>query len=455
MLNWGRDLGKSAFTLVELLVVIAIIGMLIALLLPAVQAAREAARRMQCTNHLKQWGISLHTFHDAHDRLPQNCTDRLWWEYKYAGTRLPFHAAVYYSWRSCLLPYMEQTAMYDELHAGCAWAAAELTYLAADDDAAVGLALPWRWNYNTTTVNVHGKTTHPGGEFFSILGCPSDGNARRSEGSTSPSNYVGCNGDNLISLWESENSLTRGVFRPGIRYDPGQNPATNLSNGNWGEVSLATITDGTSNTMVVSETAVGTEGGDRDVKRGVAAAPNAQFDFQYGSSLSGQPAHCDLVRGSGGTIRDDYAVLPVPKGGRWLDARNIFSFYKATLRPNAPSCVRVWDAPFPADPSTVLDAGMVEDALTNYNQISASSYHTGGVNVCMADGAVRFVSDSIDAGDPTLMNGGAVWSPAPVTPPVPGYIDPQKTEGHHWTGPSSYGIWGALATPAGGESKSL
>lgn len=87
---------RRAFTLVELLVVIAIIGVLIALLLPAVQAAREAARRMQCTSHMKQIGLAVHNFHDTQMGLPPICifVDR---------------PTIYI----LLYPYLEQQNLYD------------------------------------------------------------------------------------------------------------------------------------------------------------------------------------------------------------------------------------------------------------------------------------------------------------------------------------------------------
>ena len=101
---------RDAFTLVELLVVIAIIGMLIALLLPAVQAAREAARRMQCSNHLKQIGLAVHNFHDTMNGLPPATV----------GGNNPTYAELpaeegRASFWIFILPFMEQTAMYDQI----------------------------------------------------------------------------------------------------------------------------------------------------------------------------------------------------------------------------------------------------------------------------------------------------------------------------------------------------
>jgi prepilin-type N-terminal cleavage/methylation domain-containing protein len=101
---------RNGFTLVELLVVIAIIGVLIALLLPAVQAAREAARRMQCTNHLKQIGIGIHNFHDSRGGLPSATLEGAPKTNDGTSGRLAFFGLLY--------PYMEQTSLYDVVSDG-------------------------------------------------------------------------------------------------------------------------------------------------------------------------------------------------------------------------------------------------------------------------------------------------------------------------------------------------
>ncbi|QDU74986.1 hypothetical protein Pan97_20060 [Bremerella volcania] len=97
---------RHAFTLVELLVVIAIIGVLIALLLPAVQQAREAARRMQCTNNLKQLGLAMHNYHDVVGSLPP--------AYVFTGDTSHDRIALW-SWGAMLAPYFEQNSAYDRL----------------------------------------------------------------------------------------------------------------------------------------------------------------------------------------------------------------------------------------------------------------------------------------------------------------------------------------------------
>jgi prepilin-type N-terminal cleavage/methylation domain-containing protein/prepilin-type processing-associated H-X9-DG protein len=97
----ARWAGRHGFTLVELLVVIAIIGVLVALLLPAVQSAREAARRMKCSNNLKQYGVGVHNYHDTYGVFPINATG-------VNGSAMPR-----LTWQVRVLPFMEQKAVFD------------------------------------------------------------------------------------------------------------------------------------------------------------------------------------------------------------------------------------------------------------------------------------------------------------------------------------------------------
>lgn len=109
MTNSSR-LNRHAFTLIELLVVIAIIAVLIALLLPAVQQAREAARRTQCRNHLKQFGLAFHNYHDAHATFPPG------YIYRADNSTSPPSNGAGFSWGAMLLPFLDQSNVYAELN---------------------------------------------------------------------------------------------------------------------------------------------------------------------------------------------------------------------------------------------------------------------------------------------------------------------------------------------------
>ena len=100
--SWFNAIARRGFTLVELLVVIAIIGVLVGLLLPAVQSAREAARRSACSNNLKQYGLAIHNHHDTKGYLPSGAPPNQW-------------GAHGLSWQAHILPFAEETAIYDTL----------------------------------------------------------------------------------------------------------------------------------------------------------------------------------------------------------------------------------------------------------------------------------------------------------------------------------------------------
>jgi hypothetical protein len=194
--------------LVELLVVIAIIGVLIALLLPAVQAAREAARRMQCSNHLKQYGIAAHNYHDTYQTLPPL---RLWGHLN-AGS---------YSWMIGLLPFMEQQGILGMIDGGGVAASMDGT---TNYPAGMRTAT-WDINYRPWRLD------------FSIRHCPSDGNSNQAavQYFTGTSSYVGNIGD-CSSNWSTMNNpALRGAFM-------------------WVQCrDFAAFTDGTSNTVLFAE----------------------------------------------------------------------------------------------------------------------------------------------------------------------------------------------------------
>ncbi|MEW4564453.1 DUF1559 domain-containing protein [Bremerella sp. JC770] len=204
------------FTLVELLVVIAIIGVLIALLLPAVQQAREAARRMQCSNNMKQIGLAMHNYHDTHGSFPFGALE-------VSGSFGP-------SWWAGLLPFVEQTAIFDRLNLSVTNAG---------------------WNGNSAVLN---RQPAP------MMVCPSfPGEVQGGYyGDTwdSKSTYVGISGADITSTAYTESRV--GTCCSCCTHTGTQNDGIIAAGG----ILIANdtkrfrdITDGTSNTLMVSEIA--------------------------------------------------------------------------------------------------------------------------------------------------------------------------------------------------------
>lgn len=350
-----RYIRRQGFTLVELLVVIAIIGVLASLLLPAIQSAREAARRMQCQSSMRQISIALHTYHDLHKSFPHSTL----------GPDV-IHAARgtgFYSWLAALLPQLEQTGLRNSFD--------------------FNVALSDRVNYGSADAYLDYSiaATHPNAQpvatIVPLFLCPTEPNSRvvnSSIGLTAPGSYVGNVGwpklsyiDGLTSPAMHQNGFI-GMVNPSVE-DPW----------NRERMTIESMSDGLSNTMAISERVIsyfepvtGTFGGTY-VPEGTKESMQS---FCGGSgptrSLQGWVTYC-------GSVSHGDAKYSVNHGKSWASGWNfVANHFMAVMPPNKRSC-HIY--------------GGEDDGN---NLVTPSSYHVGGVMVVMGDSHVRFIENSID-----------------------------------------------------------
>ena len=323
------------FTLVELLVVIAIIGILVGLLLPAVQAAREAARRMQCSNNLKQLALALHNYESAFKSIPT----RSGGTNSSTGTGLMNSNRGRLSAFIPLLSFIEGGNIYSLIAAG---------------DATNPPGGPHAW-----------ANWGPWNESPAFMRCPSDNGYTNN---TRTNSYALSAGDQVEGLMNGLSGQARGVFSP---------------RGSTRGYRFADISDGTSNTIALSERLCQQSTPYRATDPVTVAANQVEKVLGTHTRVSGlinTPSICNTVVAgryfvAGSSIQARFGIA-------WQDANPMYVSFNTVFPPNGASCA---------------DGGINGDSV--HLVIPAASRHTGGVNAALCDGSVRFISNSIDTGN--------------------------------------------------------
>ncbi len=404
-----RKQARLGFTLVELLVVIAIIGVLVGLLLPAVQSAREAARRMSCSNNFKQIGLAIHNYHSAYSQLPKQYTGTRSLTMNWDNDPPNGNNGESLSFLVALLPMFEQQALWEQIS----------NPLDPDGDGMPPYFQAMGPSPNKLLASHATNLYQPWLTEVPTLRCPSDpGVGLPAHGRT---NYAACLGDAMhftnrglrgwngtTNMWDETSGNAqrarescRGIFAPRQK------------------MAFRDILDGQSNTIMAGE--IVTDLGDRDVR----TQPNITNGNTMG--VFDDPSFClvdkDAERPQFWTPAATLvANAEERRGYRWHHAGSVYTGFNTILPPNREYCVS----------GNVLSPGTH----------TAGSRHQGGAHVLMADGAVKFITDSIEAGNSNFvtlyLSVGGINSSSVDARSVPGMQSP-------------YGLWGGLGTRANRE----